>query len=126
MQIGAPRDYLENFNSKTFNDSIDISIPKASGSEQTPLKDSDYLGEPRTAPSTAKKSTKEEMKETKNKEPELKKSLPIDQYTPIKTLNTFIFEWKIKARITKKGEKKTWKNAKGSGTLLNIELIDSY
>lgn len=47
-------------------------------------------------------------------------------YTPIKSLNTFNFDWKIKARITKKHPKKAWKNAKTAGNLLNIELIDSY
>ena len=46
------------------------------------------------------------------------------QFTPIKTLNTFQFDWKIKARITKKHPKREWKNASKSGTLLNIELID--
>ena len=48
-----------------------------------------------------------------------------DDYTPLKSLNTFFFDWKIKVRLTKKCEKKNWKNAKGSGTLLNIELIDA-
>jgi replication factor A1 len=47
------------------------------------------------------------------------------QYTPIKSLNTFLFDWRIKARITKKHPKKEWRNAKGSGTLLNIDLMDS-
>jgi ssDNA-binding replication factor A large subunit len=45
-------------------------------------------------------------------------------YTPIKSLNTFLFDWKIKARVTKKHNKKTWKNNRGQGTLLNVELID--
>mgnify|MGYP001794358039 CR=1 FL=1 len=45
-------------------------------------------------------------------------------YTPIKSLNTFLFDWRIKARITKKYPKKDWKNANKNGTLLNIELID--
>ena len=49
-----------------------------------------------------------------------------NQYTPIKSLNSFLFDWKIKARITKKQAKKTWRNAKGEGTLLNIELIDFH
>ena len=31
-------------------------------------------------------------------------------YTPIKSLNTFLFDWKIKARVTKKHQKKAWKN----------------
>ena len=47
------------------------------------------------------------------------------QYTPIKSLNTFLFDWKIKARVTKKHAKKGWKNAKSSGEILNIELIDN-
>ena len=29
-----------------------------------------------------------------------------DSYTPIKSLNTFLFDWKIKARVTKKHNKK--------------------
>jgi len=45
-------------------------------------------------------------------------------YTPIKSLNTFLFDWKIKARVTKKHIKKAWRNQKGGGNLLNIELID--
>ena len=47
-------------------------------------------------------------------------------YTPIKSLNTFLFDWKIKARITKKNPLKTWQNAKSSGHILNLELIDSH
>jgi hypothetical protein len=45
-------------------------------------------------------------------------------FTPIKSLNTFLFDWKIKARVTKKHAKKSWKNSRSEGTLLNIELID--
>ena len=36
-----------------------------------------------------------------------------ESYTPIKSLNTFLFDWKIKARVTKKHNKKTWKNNRG-------------
>jgi replication factor A1 len=45
-------------------------------------------------------------------------------YTPIKALNQFNNDWCIKARITKKPDMRTWKNARGEGTLLNIDLID--
>lgn len=38
--------------------------------------------------------------------------------------NTFQYDWRIKARVTKK-TKKEWKNAKSTGVLLNLELIDS-
>ena len=48
-----------------------------------------------------------------------------ESFTPIKSLNTFLFDWKIKARVTKKHNKKTWKNSRGQGTLLNVELIDN-
>lgn len=33
-------------------------------------------------------------------------------------------DWKIKARVTKK-VRKEWKNARGSGVLMNLELIDN-
>ena len=47
------------------------------------------------------------------------------KFTSIKDLNTFLFDWKIKARVTKKHPLKQWNNNKGHGTLLNVELIDS-
>jgi hypothetical protein len=46
------------------------------------------------------------------------------QYTPIKSLNGFLHDWKIKARITKKYDVKSWKNVKSEGHLMNVELID--
>lgn len=47
-------------------------------------------------------------------------------YTPIKALSTFNYDWRIKARITKKYERKSWKNARSEGYLLNIELMDQH
>jgi hypothetical protein len=35
-------------------------------------------------------------------------SKEIGSYTPIKSLNTFLFDWTIKARVTKKHAKKAW------------------
>ena len=49
----------------------------------------------------------------------------VKNYTPIKSLSTFLLDWKIKARVTKKHNKKSWRNEKGKGTLLNVELIDN-
>ena len=46
-------------------------------------------------------------------------------YTPIKALNTFTFDWKIKGRVTKKHLKRTWKNAKTEGSVFNIEVMDN-
>jgi len=40
-------------------------------------------------------------------------------------LNSFNFDWRIKARVTKKHPRKQWKNAKSAGSLLNIELMDN-
>lgn len=48
----------------------------------------------------------------------------MEMYTPIRMLNNFSTDWRIRARVTKKGDKKQWKNAKGEGVLLNADLID--
>ena len=50
----------------------------------------------------------------------------VDYYTPIKALSTFIYDWKIKARLTKKGIRKTYKNARSEGYFMNIELMDAH
>jgi replication factor A1 len=47
------------------------------------------------------------------------------QYTPIKSLNAFLFDWKIKARVTKKHQVRSWKNANTQGHVMNVELIDN-
>lgn len=45
-------------------------------------------------------------------------------YLPLKLLTLSTYEWKIKARVLRKYEKKEWDNEKGKGKLLNIELVD--
>ena len=46
-------------------------------------------------------------------------------YIPIAKLNPSMkWDWRIKARIVKKGDKRTWKNDRGEGYLMNIDLID--
>ena len=47
-----------------------------------------------------------------------------NETTPIKVLTNNVLDWVIKARITKKYERKTWSNHRGQGYLLNIDLID--
>ena len=49
-----------------------------------------------------------------------------EYYTPIKALSTFIYDWRIKARLMKKGPRKEWKNARSEGYFKNIELMDSH
>lgn len=48
------------------------------------------------------------------------------KFTPIKALTTFVNDWIIKARVTKKYERRTWNNARGKGYLMNIDLIDAF
>lgn len=33
-------------------------------------------------------------------------------------------DWRVKARIIKKSEKKNWKNARSEGTLFHIDIVD--
>eukprot|EP01031_Cornospumella_fuschlensis_P025575 gene25575-30881_t len=47
------------------------------------------------------------------------------QIVPISAINPYSNKWTIKARITTKSERRTWSNAKGQGTLFNIDLLDS-
>ena len=43
---------------------------------------------------------------------------------PIKSLNVYSIDWCIKARIVKKADLRSYKNARGEGTILNLDLID--
>ena len=43
---------------------------------------------------------------------------------PIKALNQFSVDWVIKGRVVKKGNIRSWKNARGEGKLISIDIID--
>lgn len=46
-------------------------------------------------------------------------------HIPLSRLNPSLrWDWRIKVRLTKKGERRTWKNDRGEGYLINLELID--
>lgn len=47
-----------------------------------------------------------------------------DQYMPIGALNQFSLDFRFKARILKKYPLKTYNNQKGTGVILNMDLID--
>ena len=44
---------------------------------------------------------------------------------PIHSLNPYQKKWTIKARVTRKGEMKTWKNKNGEGQLFSVDFVDS-
>ena len=44
---------------------------------------------------------------------------------PISSLHPYHTRWTIKARVTAKGDKRTWQNAKGEGSLFSVDLLDS-
>lgn len=48
------------------------------------------------------------------------------KYTPIAALTCNTNDWIIKARVTKKYERRTWSNARGKGYLMNVDLIDAF
>ncbi|GKY95854.1 hypothetical protein MPSEU_000546000 [Mayamaea pseudoterrestris] len=44
--------------------------------------------------------------------------------TPIAGLNMYNNRWTIRARVTTKSDIRTWRNAKGEGSLFSLELLD--
>ena len=75
------------------------------------------------------KVSNHESKEEKKKERSkgfvsITSNEPIEDFTPIAALNPMNSNWLIKARVTKKGVPRHWKNFRGEGELLNIELVD--
>lgn len=44
---------------------------------------------------------------------------------PILALNPFIYEWRIKVRVTRKYELRSWTNQSGTGEIFTVEMIDS-
>lgn len=106
-KIGKPKDYNTNKSNGLFpHDEIDISIPEdvvAKMDEIEAEQTDDHFDEMPQNPASINAHS---------------------SYTPIRALNSFVPEWKIKAKISNKGEIKRWSNARGEGYLLNINLID--
>jgi hypothetical protein len=44
-------------------------------------------------------------------------------FQPIDSLNPYQNRWTIKARITSKGDMKSWNNARGAGTLFKVCMV---
>lgn len=47
------------------------------------------------------------------------------QFYPLKSINPFMREFTIKARVSAKSTVRHWKNARGEGKLFNVDLIDA-
>ena len=58
------------------------------------------------------------------KEKKRESSVLDDMYLPIKLLNNFNRDWCIKVRVLKKGDMRQYKNARGSGVVLSMDLVD--
>lgn len=124
-EIGQPQDYTKNKDKGSFPNDVDLSI----GDRDSDAAELDLAG----ALDGIALDTQEERK-SKQQPPRRSyeqtdqlvagSALPSDAYMPIKALNQFSSDWVIKARVVKKGEMRTWKNAKGEGTLINVDLVD--
>ena len=135
-QIGNPRDYDQaKLDPSYFDQQFDLKIPVETQSEDkenrdmnTPQNEPSEVCQPQDTVSSAKSEKEKDLNSQQIQSNQSMKNEEVnldDQYTPIKSLNTFLYDWKIKARVTKKHPKKMWRNPKGQGTLLNVELIDS-
>jgi len=107
--IGEPQDYNKNLDNNRFPDNIDIRVPErmSSGSHIEDKLDHINLSE-----------RKETLK------PNALTLDDSDHYMPIKALNQFVTDWRIKARVVKKPPLREYKNAKGPGKIMNIDVID--
>ena len=47
-------------------------------------------------------------------------------FHPIASLHPYHTRWTIKARVTAKGERRTWQNDKGNGSLFSVDLLDAH
>lgn len=121
-KVGAPKDYAENVKEKVFDSECArelVAIPKnviqkqaiANGEDDQAILDA---------------VMQEETEAEENGSASKKASEPQEYYTPIKALSTFIYDWRIKARLVKKGPRKEWKNSRSEGYFFNIELMDCH
>ncbi|CAI2360853.1 unnamed protein product [Moneuplotes crassus] len=131
-QIGKPKEYVEGEDEDM---DFEAEIPYKNNPEER-KEESDVEMKSPNKPTPCKNSaskeeiklqvTEAEMEDTKE-EPSPQKSYEVDDaYTPIKTVSPLNSDWIIKARVSKKNKVKEWSNSRGSGKLLNIELIDRH
>lgn len=138
--IGKPKEYIKGEDTSM---DFDAEIPYKDNPEdakeledEIELDDSDVdMKSPdKATPNKPTNPNKEEAKQSpmdvsvedtkEEQEPEIQEE--DDAYTPIKSLSPLNSDWIIKARVSKKCPVKEWNNNRGSGKLLNIELIDRH
>ena len=120
-KIGSPKDYTVNLKKNKFTeDTTDIAIPEYAVIESLAEK------EKRSGNNEEDAQTEEGNDGGYNPSKHASKSIEDKQeFTPIKALNSFVPDWKLKAKVARKGEKKSWSNARGTGYLMSVDLIDS-
>lgn len=123
QRIGAPKDFENNKKEDVFNKpcSVNISIPK----DVLAKHGLNNQGEPMQV-KTLKGEDIEMEQQDQSTGSRIRDKFEEEAYTPIKALSTFNYDWRIKARITKKGERRSWKNQRTEGYLLNVELMDKH
>ena len=51
-------------------------------------------------------------------------AMPTNQFTPLKAICMFNQDWRIKVRVVRKSQLRSWKNDKSEGWVLTVDLID--
>jgi replication factor A1 len=82
-------------------------------------------GNPYTSSSNPYGNNNRNQNNPQNSSPIVRTSANGQHVTPISGLNMYSNRWVIRAKVTNKGEKKQWQNAKGEGSLFSITLQDS-
>lgn len=49
-----------------------------------------------------------------------------DEFQPVNALSPFQRDFKIKVRVTRKGDMRTWSNDRGQGKLFSVDLLDGH
>ena len=133
-EIGSPCDYQKNKENDNFPSSYDLRVPSAKTDD---FDDNDLVG---ALDGFALDSTEEKKDADRSAGGarsgaavrEYRQSSRIvspqdsmqEAYMPIKALNQFSTDWIIKARVVRKGEMRPWKNQRGEGRLINVDLVD--
>lgn len=129
-RIGSPKDY-EQIKKDGFpeNSGLDISISKETLAKYgfkkngQPLKEGDKEDIEMDNTQDDGKDSDGGARDSGNK---VHDQFSNEPYTPIKALSTFNYDWRIKARVTKKGQIRRWKNNRSEGYLLNVDLMDKH